>query len=384
MMKVVLPALLALTLSTMAFGANFFESDPYKILGVSRSDDLRTIRRAFRAATRQYHPDKATNDQQRLEFHEKIKRILVAWENLKKNHVQVVPQTTTSKNQASAADSTINLKPATDNSYLRQRFDYPQNTPKQNRPPVLVETFLKKLSEISQYSQANLGKELEKLLKECSYSLSQTDSTPEKVSGLTEAMMYLFSLPDLHPVKRLLRTEFYSKYFLPIYFSYVGNEIDTLELHIVAPAIIAEAKGQTGKASTRSKLAKTFNAERAILFILEKIDPTVPSHYSSTALMRVMDATFDSENYFTGETIPPVFSKEIGAKAYSKLFASLKNLSNARFDNGAKELEEDEKDLSRALKEFRKGHGLTHEEVLALAQDSLALPTCIKGVLTNL
>lgn len=56
--------------------------DPYKILGVSPSDDDETIKQAYRELVRKYHPDKYANTDLAEMANEKMKEINAAYEQI--------------------------------------------------------------------------------------------------------------------------------------------------------------------------------------------------------------------------------------------------------------------------------------------------------------
>ena len=57
-------------------------TDPYKILGVSRTDDDETIKQAYRELVRKYHPDKYANTDLADMATEKMKEVNAAYEQI--------------------------------------------------------------------------------------------------------------------------------------------------------------------------------------------------------------------------------------------------------------------------------------------------------------
>lgn len=64
--------------------AQFYSSDDYVILGVSRTDDFKTIKRKYRELAKKYHPDK--NYEEWDKYNEIFQKINQAYDNLKKYH----------------------------------------------------------------------------------------------------------------------------------------------------------------------------------------------------------------------------------------------------------------------------------------------------------
>ena len=59
--------------------------DPLSILGLSGNPTLRAIKKAYRALSVKWHPDKAPTDSQIEEYADKFKKITAAFVKLKEN-----------------------------------------------------------------------------------------------------------------------------------------------------------------------------------------------------------------------------------------------------------------------------------------------------------
>lgn len=58
--------------------------DPYKVLGVNRSDDDETIKKAYRALVKKYHPDQYQDSPLHDLAEEKMKEINIAYDQIQK------------------------------------------------------------------------------------------------------------------------------------------------------------------------------------------------------------------------------------------------------------------------------------------------------------
>ena len=56
--------------------------DPYLVLGVGRYDDDQTVKKAYRALSKQYHPDNNINNPNKEAAEETFKKIQIAYEQV--------------------------------------------------------------------------------------------------------------------------------------------------------------------------------------------------------------------------------------------------------------------------------------------------------------
>ena len=115
--------------------------DPYKILGVSPSDDDDKIKQAYRELVRKYHPDKYTDSDLAELANEKMKEINAAYEQIRSERANRSSQgstgfyqdTDSSSSYAGASSSFAQIRDLLNRGYLDDAQTLLRNTPENRR-----------------------------------------------------------------------------------------------------------------------------------------------------------------------------------------------------------------------------------------------------------
>jgi curved DNA-binding protein CbpA len=115
--------------------------DPYKILGVSPSDDDDKIKQAYRELVRKYHPDKYTDSDLAELANEKMKEINAAYEQIRTERASRSSQGSTSSygstdsgsSYAGGSSSFAQIRDLLNRGYLDDAQTLLRNTPENRR-----------------------------------------------------------------------------------------------------------------------------------------------------------------------------------------------------------------------------------------------------------
>ena len=115
--------------------------DPYKILGVSPSDDDDKIKQAYRELVRKYHPDKYTDSDLAELANEKMKEINAAYEQIRSERANRSSQgntgfyqdTDSSSSYTGASSSFAQIRDLLNRGYLDDAQTLLRNTPENRR-----------------------------------------------------------------------------------------------------------------------------------------------------------------------------------------------------------------------------------------------------------
>lgn len=79
-------------------------TDPYQVLGVSRSASDEEIKKAYRTLSRKYHPDANVNNPNKDQAEERFKQVQQAYDLIMKEKQQGIPEATVTVRALQMAD----------------------------------------------------------------------------------------------------------------------------------------------------------------------------------------------------------------------------------------------------------------------------------------